>query len=50
MFLETEKINKKIDLNIEFMRAILIMLVLLFYYQFLGFKVDFIRLDIFLKI
>ena len=50
MFLKTEKVNKNIDLNIQFLRAIAIIFVLLFHYEFLGFKGGFIGVDIFFVI
>ena len=50
MLLKTEKIDKKIDLNIQFLRAISIIFVVLFHYQFVGLKGGFIGVDIFFVI
>ena len=50
MFLESKKTQKKIDLNIQFLRAISIIFVLLFHYQLFGLKGGFIGVDIFFVI
>ena len=50
MFLESKKTQKKIDFNIQFLRAISIIFVLLFHYQLFGLKGSFIGVDIFFVI